>query len=123
MKDTLRPGLDIERSYTISDEMSPRHLPANVLSTPAMIELIEGTCLALAQPHLDPGETTVGTHVSVSHTGPAVSGEKVAIHARLVAVNKRRLVFEVEVRSPRDSISTGSHERAVVDLARFGTGH
>ena len=119
MKDSLAPGIESEQTVTVTDDMSPAHLPAKVLSTPAMVGLIEGTCLSAAVPHLDLGETTVGTHVSISHTGPAQSGEQVRVRARLVKREKRRLTFEVEVLSPRGSISQGTHERAVVDLSRF----
>ena len=59
MKDSLQVGLSAERTYTVTDDMSPPHLPAKVLSTPAMIGLIEGTCLQAVQEHLDDGETTV----------------------------------------------------------------
>ena len=119
MKDTLAAGISLETSFTVTEDMSPPHLPAKVLSTPSMIGLIEGVCLQAAQPHLDDGETTVGTHVNVSHTGPAMAGEEVTITARLTSREKRRLLFEVEVRSPREAISSGTHQRAVVDLARF----
>ncbi len=120
MKPSLAPGLEIEERYVVEPKMAPPHLPMPVLSTPSMIGLIEGTCLKCAQPHLDGTETTVGTHVNVSHTGPAHSGETITIKARLKEINKRRLLFEVEVLSPRGPISAGTHERAIIDLARFG---
>lgn len=91
-----------------------------VLSTPSMIGLIEGTCLAAAQEHLDDSEVTVGVHVCVSHRGAAFEGEEVTVSARLKEVDKRRLTFDVEVRSPREVISHGTHQRAVVDASRFG---
>ena len=100
--------------------MAPGHLPMTVLSTPSMIGLIEGTCLQLAQPHLDGTETTVGTHVNVSHSGAAYNGEQITIKASLKEINKRRLLFETQVLSPRGEISAGTHERAVIDLAKFG---
>lgn len=119
MKDSLAPGIELEQSVGVTDDMSPAHLPAKVLSTPAMVGLIEGVCLSAVAPHLDAGETTVGTHISISHVGPAQSGERVLIKSRLVKREKRRLTFEVEVHSPRGPISQGTHERAVVDLSRF----
>ena len=120
MKDTLAPGLAREARYTVTPDMAPRHLPIEVISTPAMIQLIEGTCLEAAQEHLDEGETTVGTHVCVSHTGAASAGEEVVVSVSLSKIDRRRLTFDVEVKSPRGSISDGTHERAVVDRSRFG---
>ena len=120
MKESLAPGIERDAEYTVTKEMAPPHLPMPVLSTPSMIELIEGTCLAAAQDHLDQGETTVGTHVCVSHTGPAMDGETITVHCSLAKVEKRRLTFDVEVRSPRATISEGTHQRAVIDTSRFG---
>ena len=120
MKDSLAVGLSSRDTVVVTQDMSPPHLPAKVLSTPSMVGLIEAACLAAAQPHLDEGQTTVGTHVNVSHTGPAMAGEEVSVFVELEEIVKRRLRFSVEVSSPRESISTGTHERAVVDLSRFG---
>ncbi|MBI1784073.1 thioesterase family protein [Candidatus Sumerlaeota bacterium] len=120
MKETLVVGIEKETKYKVTKEMAPPHLPMPVISTPSMIGLIEGICLQCAQPHLDATETTVGTHVNVSHSGPAYNGEEVTIKARLKEINKRRLLFEVEVISPRATISAGTHERAVIDLTKFG---
>ena len=90
-----------------------------VLSTPSMVQLIEGTCLAAAQEHLDANETTVGTHVCVSHSGMAAEGEMVTVHCRLSTVDRKRLTFDVGVESPRGTISEGTHQRAVIDTSRF----
>lgn len=119
MKESLAVGIEHEMKYTVTDDMGAAHLPMQVLSTPAMLGLIEGTCLQGARPHLDENETTVGTHVNISHSGPARMGEEVTVKARLKEINKRRLLFEVEVIAPQGSISTGTHERAVIDLSRF----
>lgn len=119
MKDSLAVGIENERTFTVDADMTPGHLPMQVLSTPAMIGMIEGTCLVNTQPHLDDNETTVGTHVNVSHTGPAMVGDEIRITSKLKEINKRRLLFDVEVIAPGGPISTGTHERAVVDLDRM----
>ena len=120
MKDSLTEGVHVEKSWGVTDDMSPPHLPVKVLSTPAMVQLIEQTCLEAIVPHLDEGETSVGTHINISHSGPASSGEQVTVKARLASIERRRLTFEVQVHSPRGIISEGTHQRAVVDSARFG---
>jgi fluoroacetyl-CoA thioesterase len=122
VKDTLKPGLELEMTYEVTADMAPPHLPVKVLSTPSMIGLMEGTCLQCVQPHLDDNETTVGTHVNVSHTGPARVGEEVRVTGRLREITKRRLLFDVKVTAPQGDISTGTHERAVVDLSRMSGG-
>jgi fluoroacetyl-CoA thioesterase len=119
MKETLAPGIEHEATFTVTRDMSPPHLPVVVLATPIMVGLIENTCLDSVVPHLDDGETTVGTHVCVSHTGAARGGEEVVVRTRLARVERRRLTFEIEVHAPAGRISDGTHERAVVDTARF----
>ncbi|MFP6817151.1 MAG: hotdog domain-containing protein [Pseudomonadales bacterium] len=120
MNDVLVVGFEVERTYEVTAAMSPPHLPVKVLSTPSMLQLIEGTCLGGIAPHLADGETSVGTHVNISHVGPANAGERVVVKVRVAAVRKRRLTFEIEVTSPHGVISTGTHERAVIDTGRFG---
>lgn len=119
MKETLAVDLQNELSYTVTIDMKPGHIPAPVLSTPSMVSLIEGTCLQNVLEHLDEGETTVGTHICVSHAGAAYVDEDVTITTRLKKITKRRLLFDVTVASPRGSISEGTHERAVVTQTRL----
>jgi len=120
MKDSLAEGFEASATYLVTDDMSPPHLPMKVLSTPSMIQLLEETCLKSIEQFLDATETSVGTHVNVSHSGAASSGEEIEVKVKLTRIVKRRLTFETEVFSPRGVISEGSHERAVVDTSRFG---
>jgi fluoroacetyl-CoA thioesterase len=120
VKDSLAPGVTNEARYTVTAEMSPRHLPVVVLSTPTMVGLIEGTCLEAAAAHLEEGETTVGTHVCVSHDAAVREGQQFVVRCRLTSVEKRRLNFDVEVDGPDGPVSRGSHQRAVVSVARMG---
>ena len=120
MKDSLVVDITNTMNHEVTDDMSPGHLPMKVLSTPSMIQLIEMTCLMTVQPHLDDTETTVGTHVCVSHQGKAMSGEEISIDVRVKEINKRRITFETNVNAPSGLISTGTHERAVLDFSRMG---
>ena len=119
MKETLAVGLEKKLNYTVTIDMKPGHISAPVLSTPSMVGLIEGTCLRSVIDHLEEGETTVGTHICVSHAGAAYVDEEVTITTRLKKITKRRLLFDVTVASPRGSISEGTHERAVVTPTRL----
>lgn len=83
MSSPLQVGLESEQSHQVTSQMSPEHLPVSVLSTPDMIRLIEQTCLSTVQPLLEEGQTSVGTHVCVSHSGPAAEGEQVRVQCRL----------------------------------------
>lgn len=115
----LRAGLTLAATYTVSPAMSPPHLDG-ILATSRMIGLVEDTCLAAVQPLLDGGQTTVGTRVDVTHVGTAWAGEEVTVRIRLAKVTQRRLLsFEVTVEAPGGVISTGAHQRLVVDRSRF----
>jgi fluoroacetyl-CoA thioesterase len=115
----LSPGLFREAVYQVTPDMSPPHLD-HILSTSRMIALMEDTCLAAVQPLLGEDQTTVGTHVDVSHVGTARAGEPVTVRIRLKKVTQRRLLtFEVEVAAPGGIISTGSHQRLIIERSRF----
>lgn len=114
MRPTLEPGLTDDASYEVTADMSPGHLPVQVLSTPSMVGLIEGTCLRLAQAHLDEGETTVGTHICVSHAKAVNVGDSVVVSCELTERDRRRLTFRVGVRHGEAVVSEGTHERFVV---------
>ena len=120
MKATLTAGLTNQARHLVTREMAPPHLPAIVLSTPTMVSLIEGACLLAAAPDLEDGETTVGTHVCISHDAAVREGEEFEVRCRLTSVEKRRLNFEVAVDGPSGQVSRGTHQRAVVNLARMG---
>jgi len=120
MKDSLSPGIEVSATHTVTDDMSPPHLPMKVLSTPSMIMLMERTCLESVLDHLDDGESTVGTHVCVSHVAAAASGETVTVTARLAERAKRRLTFEVKAMAGDKLLGEGTHQRAVIDTGRFG---
>jgi fluoroacetyl-CoA thioesterase len=120
MKDTLTVGLEGQANHTVTADMSPPHLARPVLGTPAMVQLIEGTCLQAAQSHLDDNETTVGIHICVSHSAAASEGEEVTVSYRLSEIDRRRLVFETTVTCGDRVLSEGTHQRFVVDTSSFG---
>ncbi len=114
MKESLTTGIRGHAHHVVTEDMSPPHLPAKVLSTPAMIGLIESACLVAAQEHLDEGETTVGIHVCVSHSASVPAGDAIDISCELTELDRRRLVFETRVTSGDKVVSEGTHQRFVV---------
>ena len=94
---------------------------ARVLSTPHMIGWMERTCRNTVLPLLDPGYDTVGTHVNVSHLAAAPMGMSVRFTAEVTAVNDRRIDFRVEAWDEKEKIGEGTHERAIINVAKFAT--
>ena len=117
---TLTPGARHELSVTVDATMTPEHLrPIVVLSTPTMIGLMEEAATRSVQPLLEESDqTTVGTHVDVSHESAAARAG-VTVEAELVAVDGPRLTFSVMARVGSRIIGRGTHRRHVVDRARF----
>lgn len=90
-----------------------------VLSTPQMILFMERTCRNLILSMLDPGHDTVGTRVCVSHLATAPMGSTVLFSAELLALNNRRVEFRVAARLGDKMVGEGTHERAIIEVARF----
>jgi len=90
-------------------------LPLPVLSTPAMIAMMERNAAILALDHLEDGQATVGFEVCVKHVGAAAEGAECTAYARLnEIVDGRKLRFDVEVREGDRTIGVGTHERRVI---------
>jgi fluoroacetyl-CoA thioesterase len=116
VKETLAPGLSGRMSFEVTAERTTDHAVTAVLATPSMIGLIEWACFGVTADHVDRGETTVGTHVCVSHESAVMVGESIDISAELRTVEGRKLTFGVEVTGPRGRVSEGTHQRTVIRL-------
>ncbi len=90
-----------------------------VLSTPQMILFMERTCRNLILSMIDPGNDTVGTQVNVSHISAAPLGARVTFSAELLSVQDRRAEFRVQARLGDRIVGEGTHQRVVIDVARF----
>jgi fluoroacetyl-CoA thioesterase len=123
LKAEFVPGIEDAMTITTTPDMGITHLGPNVpsmYSTPAMVGLIEGTCVRLIGRYVDPGEQSVGYRVDVKHLAPTVIGKNVTAKVRLREVNGRRYVFDVEVINEDGvKIGEGMHERALIDISRF----
>jgi fluoroacetyl-CoA thioesterase len=94
---------------------------ARVLSTPHMIGYMERTCRNTVLPLLDPGYDTVGTQVNVAHLAAAPVGMTVTFRAEVTRVRERRIEFRVDAWDEKEKIGEGTHERAIINVAKFTT--
>ena len=94
---------------------------ARVLATPQMIRYMEWTSRNLVLPMLDKGYDTVGTHVNVSHVAAAPIGSVVTFTSEIIAAGDRRVEFRVSARSEDELIGEGTHERGIINVAKFAT--
>jgi len=118
----LELGIKGYQEEIVASELLACHIGSGtvrVFATPLMITLMERTCRLSVQPYLDQGFETVGTHVNVSHVSATPEGMKVWCDSELVEIDGRRLVFRVVARDGKGIIGEGTHERFVVNVARF----
>ena len=92
---------------------------ARVLSTPHMIGYMERTCRNLALPMLAEGYDTVGTQVTVSHIAAAPLGTQMVFKAEVTGFTEKRVQFKVEAWDEKEKVGEGTHERGIVNVARF----
>ena len=114
----LAPGLKHSQSVTVTEEMTPPHLRGDairVLATPDMVRLVEQTAIQCVQPHLKPGQTTVGTVVNIKHMAATPEGMKATISVEVTEVDRRRLGFKFEVHDEIEKVGEGTHERFIID--------
>ena len=90
-----------------------------VLATPVMINLMEAAALDAAENLVPAGHQSLGIRLDVRHIAATPVGMRVRATARLTGVNGRTLEFRVEAHDERDLIGDGSHQRIVVNVARF----
>ena len=120
MKTSLAVGLTRTATYVTTTAMRASQLENDVFSTPAMIGLMERTCVDLTEPHLDKNEQTVGLHVDVYHLAPTRIGQSVTITAELTEVKDNKLRYSVSAINDQGiKIGTGNHRRAVINTQRF----
>ncbi|MFY9471774.1 MAG: thioesterase family protein [Bacillota bacterium] len=91
----------------------------DVFSTPNLVLLMEEASVEAVKDYLENGETTVGTMVNIRHLAATPPGLTVTATAVLTEVDGRRLVFEVSAHDGVDIVGQGTHERFVVDRAKF----
>jgi fluoroacetyl-CoA thioesterase len=128
MKATLTSGLTHRFSYVVPENKTVPHLypeatdfqdMPKVFATGFMVGLMEWACIQLMQPHLDPGEGSLGVHIDVSHAAATPPGLTVTVDATCTAVNGKRVSFEVRAHDGVDLIGEGRHERVVVVWDKF----
>ncbi len=129
MKDSLQPGLSYRHQFIIPlSKTVPSLYPESeefiqmpeVFATGFLVGFLEWACILCVNPHLDwPDEQTVGAHIDVSHVAATPPGFEVIADVSLVEVDGKRLVFDVEAHDGVDLISSGRHERFIINRQKF----
>ncbi len=118
----LTVGISNEITKTVTKETTAAVLGSGLLevyATPAMVALMEETCMRSVQAELEEGCGTVGTGLTIHHISATPVGMKVRCASKLVEVDGRKLVFDVQAFDEAGLIGQGTHERFIIENEKF----
>jgi len=121
-RDVIKIGMSAERTLVVPVERTVGHFVPHmpmVYATPMMILEMEMASADAVTPYLDPGWVTVGTEVDIKHLAATPVGAIVRTTAKVIAVERRVIRFEVEAFDERRRIGEGRHARGLVNVANF----
>lgn len=121
-RERMELGLEGFCERVVSHELTLAHVDASwpaVFSTPAMIGMMELASSRAVRSALPPGSITVGVRIEVDHLKAVPVGATVVAMSKLVEIEGRRLIFEVEARNGAEVIGRGRVFHAIVEHARF----
>jgi predicted thioesterase len=122
MSPQLKPGLVGRAALVVAEEHTAPRVGSgrvHVLATPVMINLIEAAALSAIEHLLPAGFQSLGTLLNVRHIAATPVGLRVTASAEVIAVEGRTIRFKVEARDDKELIGDGTHERVVVNVAKF----
>jgi predicted thioesterase len=118
--------LDIGRSYSLQSRVEEwmtaekaGNKGVDALSTPRLVQLVEEAAIHCVEPTLAPGQITLGTHIDLVHHKPVPVGFIVRAEVEVVMVDGPRISFAVQVFDEREPVAEGTHERYIMDKAKF----
>ncbi len=118
----FKPGIKGEQSLKVAFKDTASAYGSGlveVFATPAMVALMELTARQSVEPFLPDGHTTVGMEVNIKHLRPSKIGNTVRCESKLVEIEGRKLLFEVQVWDGDALAGLGTHKRAVIDMQTF----
>jgi fluoroacetyl-CoA thioesterase len=120
MKSSLKKDLVFSKNVLVDESRVIGFMgkEAAVYATPRMVSDVEYTCRDMLLEHLDPGEDSVGAHVSIDHLAPTPMGLQVTVDVKIAEIDRRKVVFEFSVKDPIEEVGRGRHVRFVVETAK-----
>jgi fluoroacetyl-CoA thioesterase len=115
-------GMAAEKTVTVTPEMTIGHFVAHmplVYATPIMILHMEMAAGASIASNLPEGFVSVGMDVKVRHLAATPVGRTVRAISRVVKINPKSVVFEVEAWDGYRRIGDGTHCRGIVNVVEF----
>jgi predicted thioesterase len=120
--DNVTIGMTAETIVTVTSEMTVGHFVAQmprVYATPMMILHMEMAAGSAIASHLPEGFVSVGMDVNVRHLAATPVGRTVRAIARVIEMDSKSVVFEVEAWDGNRKIGDGTHRRGIVNVLEF----
>src|SRR6188472_238914 len=121
-REFIKVGMSAERTMVVPAERTVGHFVPDmpmVYATPMMILEMEMASSDAIRGHLQPGWVTVGTEVNVRHLAAALVGATVRTTAKVIAVERRVIRFEVAAFEGERKLGEGQHARGLINVAKF----
>jgi predicted thioesterase len=117
MKGSLHPGLQFKKEIQITEDRCIGFMGREgmVYATPKMVSDVEYACRDWLVGHLDAGEDSVGTHVSIDHLAATPLGLRVSIEVSVKEIDRKKVTFAFSVKDPLEECGRGTHVRFVVE--------
>jgi fluoroacetyl-CoA thioesterase len=115
-------GMTAEKTVTVSSEMTIGHFVPHmpqVYATPMMILHMEMASGSAIGPRLPEGFVSVGMDVKVRHLAATPVGRIVRAVSRVIKIDPKSVVFEVEAWDGDRKIGDGTHRRGIVNVMEF----
>ena len=90
-----------------------------VFGTPFLCALMEEAAWKSIAPHLEAGQSTVGTRLDISHDSATPVGMKVWAESEVTQVDGRRIELKVAAYDEKGPIGQGTHQRFIVQDEKF----
>lgn len=119
---TLKIGMKARVELTVEHQHTAAAFGSGdvtVFATPMMIGIMENAALKAVDQHLTEGQATVGTHLDVKHLAATPIGMRVWADAELTAIDGKSLTFSVKAYDEKKCIGEGTHQRYIIDVAKF----
>ena len=121
-REAIKVGMTAERILVVPPERTVAHFVPGmpmVYATPMMILEMEMASADAIAACIEPGWVTVGTEVDIRHLAATPVGSRVRTTAKVIAVERRVIRFEVEAFDERRRIGDGRHARGLVNVETF----
>ncbi len=122
MEKQIKEGIENTITITVKAEDTAARYGSGlieVFATPAMIGLMENTAQSSVAESLPAGSITLRIEINAKHLKATPVGMKVSCKSILTKVDGKKLSFNISAWDEKGEIGTATHNRYIVDAAKF----